>query len=91
MRPNAPAWRPSVAALLCAASLLPAAAADKPCAEAGKAIDGVTSLRDALSQLLALGASRLAVRGDDGTLLGSLGIDSILAASRPLNPSKEHP
>jgi osmoprotectant transport system ATP-binding protein len=54
-------------------------------------IEGATSLRDALSKLLALGAPLLAVRGDAGTFLGTLGIDSILAASRPLIPSQEHP
>ena len=43
MRPNAQAWRLSAAALLFAAAVSPALAADKPCSEAGKAIDGVTT------------------------------------------------
>jgi hypothetical protein len=43
MRPNDRAWRLSAAALLLAACVVPAAAADKPCAEADKAFDGVTS------------------------------------------------
>jgi len=42
MRPNAPAWRPSAAAFLLAIAL-PATAADKPCGDAGKSIDGVTT------------------------------------------------
>jgi len=42
MRPVAPAWRPRAAALLVAFLALPAAA-EKPCSEAGKAVDGVTS------------------------------------------------
>jgi hypothetical protein len=48
MRPNDRAWRPSAAAFLLAAAILPAVAADKPCssadaANAEKAIDRVTS------------------------------------------------
>ena len=48
MRPNDRAWRPSAAALLFAAALVPAVAADKPCgaadaAGAEKAADAVTS------------------------------------------------
>ncbi len=42
MRPNAPAWRLSAAALLVATAMTPALAADKPCSDAGKAIDRVT-------------------------------------------------
>ena len=41
MRPNAPAWRLSAAAFLFAAAL--PAAAEQPCGNAGKAIDGVTT------------------------------------------------
>ena len=43
MHPNVPAWRLSAAALLLALAALPAAAADKPCNDAGKSIDGVTT------------------------------------------------
>jgi hypothetical protein len=43
MLPTAPAWRLSAAALLLALAALPVAAADKPCKDAGKAIDGVTT------------------------------------------------
>ena len=43
MRPTDRAWRLSAAALLLAATAFPASAADKPCTEADKAFDGVTS------------------------------------------------
>jgi hypothetical protein len=43
MRPRDREWRLDAAAALLAASILPAAAADKPCTEADKAFDGVTS------------------------------------------------
>lgn len=43
MRPRDRAWRLSAAAFLLAAVAIPAAAADKPCSEADKAFDGVTS------------------------------------------------
>jgi len=48
MRPRDPAWRLSAAAFLLAATIIPPAAADKPCspadmASAEKAIDNVTS------------------------------------------------
>ncbi|MGE0356388.1 MAG: hypothetical protein AB7P08_05670 [Burkholderiales bacterium] len=42
MHPRDPAWRLSAAALLVAVAL-PAAASDKPCTEADKAVDGVTT------------------------------------------------
>jgi hypothetical protein len=43
MHPKDRAWRLSAAAFLLAAAVVPAAAADKPCSEADKAFDGVTS------------------------------------------------
>jgi hypothetical protein len=43
MLPRDPAWRPRAAALLLATACFGAAAADKPCDGANKAIDGVTS------------------------------------------------
>jgi hypothetical protein len=43
MRPNDREWRLSAAAAILAASILPAAAQDKPCTEANKAFDAVTS------------------------------------------------
>jgi hypothetical protein len=43
MLPSVRAWRHSAAALLIAVAIVPAAAADKPCSAADKAIDGVTS------------------------------------------------
>ncbi|HEX4944387.1 MAG TPA: hypothetical protein VFV55_08535 [Usitatibacteraceae bacterium] len=43
MHPRDRAWRPSAAAFLLAAAILPATAADKPCSSADKAIDGVTT------------------------------------------------
>jgi osmoprotectant transport system ATP-binding protein len=41
-----------------------------------------TSLRDALGQLLALGAARLCVHDEAGTPLGTLSLETIVAASR---------
>ena len=43
MQPRDPAWRPSAAAFLLAAATSAAAAPDKPCDGANKAIDGVTT------------------------------------------------
>lgn len=43
MRPRDRAWRLSAAVLILASAILPAAASDKPCSSADKAIDGVTS------------------------------------------------
>lgn len=43
MRPSVPAWRPSAAAFLLVAAILSAEAADKPCSDANRAVDGVTS------------------------------------------------
>jgi hypothetical protein len=43
MQPNVQAWRLSAAALLVATAASAALAADKPCGDAGKAIDRVTS------------------------------------------------
>ena len=45
-------------------------------------VAGASSLRDALGQLLALGATRLSVADETGASLGTLSLDAIVAASR---------
>ena len=45
-------------------------------------IDGATSLRDALAQLLATGAQQLRVRDADGRVIGNIALASIVAAAQ---------
>jgi osmoprotectant transport system ATP-binding protein len=63
-------------------SLVQAGTAVQPGSVDGPAISAVASLRDVLSELLWRGATRINVAADDGTVLGHLTLDTLLARGR---------